>query len=100
VKACVDMGCVDDMEGCDGEGEGGCFDAAADNNLGFFGKAFVCLVFFRELGGKDFLEDGCFCVVCLDGVAGERAGNVGGLVLWYMSIQIVMGKDEKFYLRV
>jgi hypothetical protein len=100
VKACVDMGFVNDVEGCDGEGEGGCFDAAADNNLGFFGKAFVCLVFFRELGGKDFLEDGCFCVVSLDGVAGERAGNVGGLVLWYMSIQMVMGKDERFDLRV
>jgi hypothetical protein len=38
--------CVDDVEGCDGEGEGGCFDAAADDDLGFFGKAFGSLVLF------------------------------------------------------
>jgi hypothetical protein len=39
------VGRVDNVEGCDGEGECGCFDATADDDLGFFGEAFVRLVF-------------------------------------------------------
>jgi hypothetical protein len=46
VQARVDVGRVDDVEGCDGEGEGGCFDAAADDDLSFFSETFGCLILF------------------------------------------------------
>lgn len=36
MEAVVYVRCVDDVEGGYGEGEGCCFDAAAENDLGLF----------------------------------------------------------------
>jgi hypothetical protein len=81
VKALVNAWCVDDVECCYGEGESGCFDASADDDLGFFGEAGGGFIGLGELGGEDFVEDCCFCVVGFQGFAGEGAGDEGALVL-------------------
>jgi hypothetical protein len=58
------------VERGDGEGEGRGFDAAADDDLGFFGEARGGFVGFRQLGGQDFVEDCGFGVVGFEGFAG------------------------------
>jgi hypothetical protein len=81
VQARVYAWCVDDVEGRNGQGKGGCFDAAANDDLGFFGETGGGFVGGRELRGEDFLKDGGFGVVGFRGDAGEGAGDEGALVL-------------------
>jgi hypothetical protein len=72
---------VDDVEGCDGEGEGSGFDAATDDDLSFFGEAGCRFVGGRELGREDLLEYCSFGVVRFGRYTGESAGDEGALVL-------------------
>lgn len=81
MQALVDAGDVDDVESGNGEGEGGGFDAAADDDLGFFFQALLRLVGGGKLGGEDLVENCFFGVVGFDGFAAEGAGDEGGLVL-------------------
>ena len=76
VQAIIDARRIDNVEGGDAEGEGGGFYAAADDDLGFFCEAFLRFVFWREFGLEDFLEDGLFGVVGLDGFAGHGSTDV------------------------
>lgn len=81
VQPLVDARRGDDVEGGDGEGEGGGFDASADDDLRFVGETALRLVTGGQFGGEDFLEDGGFGVVGFYGFAGEGARDEVPLVL-------------------
>jgi hypothetical protein len=44
MQALVDTWGVDDVESCCGKREGGCFDAATDDDLRLICKTFVCFI--------------------------------------------------------
>lgn len=58
VQALVDAWRVDDVEGCDREGESGSFDPSAYDNLGLVCESAVCFIAFRERTVEDGLEYG------------------------------------------
>lgn len=81
------------MESSDGEGIPSSFDAAANDNLGFFLEAFLSLVGVWEFRGEDFLEDCLLCVVGFDVFATESAGYEGGLVLFLANEKVGTMRD-------
>ena len=81
VESFVDVGLVDDVEGGDGEGEGGGFYAAADDDLGLIYETLMGLFLWRELRVEDFLEDGPFRIVGFDVIASQCARDDISLIL-------------------
>jgi hypothetical protein len=81
VESFVDVRLVDDVEGSDGEGKGGGFHAASDDDLGFIYEALLGLFLWWELRVEDFLEDGPFRIVGLNVVASQCARDDVSLIL-------------------
>ena len=65
--------------------DGGCLDVTY---LGFVGEALLGFIGGGKLGGEDFVENCAFCIVCLDGGAGEDAGDEVLLVLYTFSKEL------------
>jgi hypothetical protein len=85
VEVCVNVGRVDDVEGGNGEREGGCLDAAADDYLSFVGEADLCFVLGGKFRRQYFVEDGAFCVIGFYGFAAHGAADEIPLILGEVS---------------
>lgn len=53
-----DRGLVDDVEGGCAEGPAGCFEAGAEDELGFFAEALHGFFLWGDVGFEDLAEDG------------------------------------------